>query len=66
VSNGWLRIRPAFCIRLSFEYIGRWKRDGRNSCSGSATKFSATANRMKAALVHRNRTRFFDAVLIRT
>ena len=48
VSKSWLRIRPASCMRLSGEYIAGNSRAGRNSCSGSTTKFSAAASRMMA------------------
>ena len=43
VSNCWLRIRPASCMRLSGEYIAANSRAGRNSCRGSTTKLSRTA-----------------------
>ena len=60
VSNCWLRIRPASCMRLSGEYIAGNSRAGRNSCSGSTTKLSAAAISMMSALAHRNLSRFLD------
>ncbi len=59
VSNGWLRISPAFCMRVSDEYIAANRRAGRNNCRGSTMKVSAAAHSNKAALAHRNRSRFF-------
>ena len=66
VSNCWLRIRPASCMRLSGEYIAAKSRAGRNSCRGSTVKLSSAASSTKAAPAERNRSTFFAAGLIRT
>ena len=61
VSNCWLRISPASCMRLSDEYMAANSRAGRNSCRGSTTKLSSAAISTMAALAPRNRIRFFAA-----
>ena len=66
VSKSWLRISPAFCMRLSSEYPAGKTRAGRNSCNGSTKKLSAAAETMMAALAQSSRSKFLGATFIRT
>ena len=59
VSNVWLLISPAFCKRLSCEYIAVNNREGRNICKGSTVKLIAAAASMISRLAARKRKMSF-------